>query len=85
MPMTLKVGFDGETYGSLVIRDGKVDIVADSDANRQELGDRFDAWAIQAVEIGGFDAEQITAEDVLRFAASRGQGRNWTELTEGDG
>ena len=80
--MKLRVGFDGETLGYYVIRDGRVAAVADTDAGRASLEQRLEMYARQMVTDHGRDEETITAEDVLKFIASRGQGRNWAHLEE---
>lgn len=81
MPLTVKIGFDDEVIGEYRLRDGKIEIVAPTDAARQSLEQRLDTYMRQMVENHGFDAGKLTAEDVLRWIPEHTtQGRNWSQL-----
>jgi hypothetical protein len=79
----LVIGFDADTIGEYRIRDGKIKVAARTDNMRAELKRRLEGYARQMAEVRE-NTDNITAEDLLRFIVGRAQGRNWTELVEGD-
>jgi hypothetical protein len=83
VPLSVRVGFDTDVIGEYRIRDGKVEVVADSDGARQELQSRLESFCRRMVMDHGFDPDKLTAEQILRWIPENtAQGRNWTELVE---
>ncbi len=80
--MKLKIGFDDEVTGHIQIREGRAEFVAGTPGACAGMEEKFDLYARLMVTDGGHDAEKLTAEDVLRFMATRMNGRSWAVLAD---
>lgn len=84
MPLTVTVGFDDATYGTLADDgDGGVTVSAEGDYPADRLQQLFEVQADTLAELtaaDGDDPDDLTVEDVFRSMADRMQGRSWAKL-----